>query len=77
MILLAMMAVLFLGCASRENAKENVYRGLYDGLSATAKEEPKSDLRVVGDHPYQPQKQTGSYEQYKKEREAMLQEEKK
>jgi len=70
-LLLAISATLCLSCASQDDIKENVYRGLYTGLTA---QYPNKDTQAMGDRSHQNSQQPVSYDQYNTEREKVLKE---
>ena len=72
LFLVAILAMLCCSCANQDSVKENVYRGLYNGLTA---EYPDKDTQAMGDRSHQIYRQPVSYDKYSSERARLLQEE--
>ena len=72
LLLIAISATLCFGCAGQDNLKENVSRGLYDGLTT---QYPDRDTQAMGDRSHQNYRQPVSYDQYNSERKRLLKEE--
>ncbi|MEJ2672383.1 MAG: hypothetical protein P8168_09330 [Deltaproteobacteria bacterium] len=71
MLLVAVAATLCCSCASQDNLKDNVYRGLYNGLTA---QYPDKDTQAMGERSHQSFRQPVSYDQYHTERNRLLHE---
>lgn len=57
------------GCAKNEKIREGIYRGMYDGMNQSREMEHVDEDR-------QPGSETPSYDQYKREREEALSDDK-
>jgi hypothetical protein len=71
LLLTAILAALCCSCAGQDNLKDNVYRGLYVGLTAPY---PDKDTRIMGDRSHQNYRKPVSYDQYRTARDKLLQE---
>jgi hypothetical protein len=70
LLLIAISATLCCCCAGQDNIKGNVYRGLYDGLTA---QYPDRNTQAMGDRSHRHDRQPVNYDQYNTERERLLQ----